>query len=89
MRVYLTREGTFVATLAEAGKDATRMDVPTDKPGLITFLNALHNATAQVCQESFADACQDAALESRVMVQPIPYQEKVRIMRRIRQLQQP
>ena len=46
MNLYLTADGRYVGTQAEAkkaGKGWTPETVPTDKEGLIEYLNALHD----------------------------------------------
>ena len=48
MRLYRTRTGRWVGTQTDAradGKGWQQVEVPTDKPGLLTFLNA----TVQDC----------------------------------------
>ena len=44
MRLYITQTGKYVGTQADAkadGKNWHQVEVPTDKPGLIEYLNAL------------------------------------------------
>lgn len=39
MRLYMTADGTVVGTQKDAGKGRSELNVPTDKAGLIEFLN--------------------------------------------------
>lgn len=39
MKLYRTATGTWAGTQSDAGKGFTQVDVPTDKPGLLAFLN--------------------------------------------------
>lgn len=39
MRIYKTQAGRWAGTQAEAGKGFTQIEVPTDKPGLLVWLN--------------------------------------------------
>lgn len=41
MYMYLTAEGRYARTKDEAGKGATKIDVPTDARGLVEYLNRL------------------------------------------------
>ena len=41
MKLYITEDGKYVGTKAEAGKTGTPEEVPVDKPGLLRYLNAL------------------------------------------------
>lgn len=41
MKLYITEDGKYVGTKAEAGKMGTPEEVPVDKPGLLRYLNAL------------------------------------------------
>jgi len=40
MRLYRTVAGTWAGTQADAGKDFEQIEVPTDKPSLLAWLNA-------------------------------------------------
>jgi hypothetical protein len=47
MRLYVNSNGQWAGTQAEAKKiDANLIEVPTDKPGLIAFLNGQQNNSA-------------------------------------------
>lgn len=46
MRLYRTRAGAWAGTQAEAGKGFEQVEFPTDKPGLLAWLNA--NAAAPI-----------------------------------------
>lgn len=50
MRCYLTPNGRFVATQAEAGREGKRADVPDDKPGLLAFLNKLVDEVTAIAE---------------------------------------
>lgn len=39
MRLYRTAAGRWAGTQAEAGKGFTQVEIPTDKPGLLDWLN--------------------------------------------------
>lgn len=41
MFLYITSTGEYARTQAEAGKGATKVDVPTDARGLVAYLNGL------------------------------------------------
>lgn len=41
MRLYITSAGRYAGTQADAGKGFTQVEVPTDKAGLLDYLNAL------------------------------------------------
>lgn len=54
MKTYLTQSGVYFSTQAEA-KDAGEpyeiVEVPTDKPGLLAYLNALEKVDGQLSEE--------------------------------------
>lgn len=41
MRLYICTDGSYAGTQADAGKGWTQVEVPTDKPGLLGYLNGL------------------------------------------------
>jgi hypothetical protein len=49
MRCYLTTDGRYVATQAEAGNGFSKVDWPDDKPGQLAALNALVDQIRAEC----------------------------------------
>lgn len=43
MRLYIRKDGSYAGTQADAGKGFEQVEVPTDKAGLIAYLNDLVN----------------------------------------------
>lgn len=47
MNLYLTKAGQYAGTMKDAGKGHMAVDVPTDKQGLIVWLNHLQKVPAR------------------------------------------
>lgn len=48
MRLYIRADGSYAGTQKDAGKGAVQVEVPTDKEGLIAYLNSQLGEAAQV-----------------------------------------
>ena len=56
MRLYMNKQGEWVGTQAEAKKiDASMVDVPTDKPNLLKWLNTFTGAIDVAAKEVIQD----------------------------------
>ncbi len=73
MRLYRRADGSWAGTQASAGKGHTQVDVPTDKPGLLEWLNNDHAV------EVPANAERDAEFVERVATIPTYTEQSVAI----------
>ena len=86
MIFYRPPGGLLVGTQAAAGKDFETVDVPTDKYGLMEYLNQNCRCEPQHNLPLTDEPQRDRDLESKVAIAAIPYADKVRILREIKEL---
>jgi hypothetical protein len=73
MRLYIRTDGSYAGTQADAGKGWKLEEVPTDKPGLLAYLNAMvghRKAVAQECLTSFYSGMDVAEASQRPVEAP-------------------
>lgn len=91
MRLYKDATGVIVGTQAEArrmGKDWEQIDVPTDKQGLIDYLNARPSAMSdeQVRQSNTPEAQREAAIRMTPVDLAADVEEELEVAARIHEV---
>lgn len=78
MKLYLCQDGTYAGTQADAklrGKDFLPVEVPVDKPGLLSFLNQFVNAVEDLREPDPDRVVKDINDDIRPEPTPVNYTE--------------
>lgn len=88
MRLYITRDGSYAGTQADAGKGFQQVEVPTDKAGLLAYLNEHCTDATPTEEETKPELNQDLEdLRSQVAIAPLPYARKAEILAELKRYQ--